>query len=206
MENKFFRIRYDFNYGIKLVKFWVINTCLPFVTLKMTLAESSTISTELVYNTLKKSDCLETPMGERMDVQRNPDTPYLQARHTVISIINMRIFIRLGFNQTFSSILHLTPKFKRRTLTWRINLLKRWHFYMFPTDDLDVTHALHATSCSIVLYIFVNELPDQLAYIPSVTVIIIVKRIIFWRSFYWNRLESLNCSFMGQANIGSGQE
>lgn len=31
-------------------------------------------------------------MGERMDVQQNPDTPYLRARHTVISIINMRIF------------------------------------------------------------------------------------------------------------------
>lgn len=31
-------------------------------------------------------------MGERMDVQHNPDTPYLRARHTILSIINMRIF------------------------------------------------------------------------------------------------------------------
>lgn len=31
-------------------------------------------------------------MGEKMDVQHNPDTPYLRARNTVISIIGMRIF------------------------------------------------------------------------------------------------------------------
>ncbi|CAH2092957.1 unnamed protein product [Euphydryas editha] len=34
----------------------------------------------------------ETAMGEKMDVQHNPDTPYLRARNTVISIISMRIF------------------------------------------------------------------------------------------------------------------
>ncbi|CAH0589026.1 unnamed protein product [Chrysodeixis includens] len=34
----------------------------------------------------------ETAMGERMDVQRNPDTPYLRARHTVMEILNMRFF------------------------------------------------------------------------------------------------------------------
>ncbi|VVD01183.1 unnamed protein product [Leptidea sinapis] len=34
----------------------------------------------------------ETSMGERMDVQHSPDTPYLQARHDIISIINMRLF------------------------------------------------------------------------------------------------------------------
>ncbi|XP_053610614.1 cytochrome P450 4c3-like isoform X2 [Plodia interpunctella] len=34
----------------------------------------------------------ETAMGERMDVQHTPDTPYLRARHTVISILNMRLF------------------------------------------------------------------------------------------------------------------
>ncbi|XP_060804888.1 cytochrome P450 4c3-like [Amyelois transitella] len=34
----------------------------------------------------------ETAMGERMDVQHTPDTPYLRARHTVIAILNMRIF------------------------------------------------------------------------------------------------------------------
>lgn len=31
-------------------------------------------------------------MGEKMDVQHNPDTPYLRARKTVMSIINMRLF------------------------------------------------------------------------------------------------------------------
>ncbi|XP_012550688.1 cytochrome P450 4c3 isoform X2 [Bombyx mori] len=34
----------------------------------------------------------ETAMGERMDVQRSPDTPYLRARHTVMTILNMRFF------------------------------------------------------------------------------------------------------------------
>ncbi|KAL0821797.1 hypothetical protein ABMA28_005209 [Loxostege sticticalis] len=34
----------------------------------------------------------ETAMGERMDVQRTPDTPYLRARHTVMTILNMRLF------------------------------------------------------------------------------------------------------------------
>ncbi|XP_026726456.1 cytochrome P450 4c3-like [Trichoplusia ni] len=34
----------------------------------------------------------ETAMGEKMDVQHNPDTPYLRARKTVMSIINMRLF------------------------------------------------------------------------------------------------------------------
>nr|ASX93970.1 cytochrome P450 CYP4AU14 [Zygaena filipendulae] len=34
----------------------------------------------------------ETAMGERMDVQRTPDTPYLRARHTVMTILNMRFF------------------------------------------------------------------------------------------------------------------
>ncbi|KAI5642131.1 cytochrome p450 domain-containing protein [Phthorimaea operculella] len=34
----------------------------------------------------------ETAMGERMDVQHNPDTPYLRARHMVMSIINLRLF------------------------------------------------------------------------------------------------------------------
>ncbi|XP_072944854.1 cytochrome P450 4c3-like [Epargyreus clarus] len=34
----------------------------------------------------------ETAMGERMDVQHSPDAPYLRARHTVISILNMRFF------------------------------------------------------------------------------------------------------------------
>lgn len=31
-------------------------------------------------------------MGERMDVQHSPDTPYLRARHTVMTILNMRLF------------------------------------------------------------------------------------------------------------------
>lgn len=31
-------------------------------------------------------------MGEKMDVQHNPDTPYLRARNWVISIIGMRLF------------------------------------------------------------------------------------------------------------------
>lgn len=31
-------------------------------------------------------------MGERMDVQRTPETPYLRARHTVMTILNMRLF------------------------------------------------------------------------------------------------------------------
>ncbi|KAL4703539.1 hypothetical protein ACJJTC_010159 [Scirpophaga incertulas] len=34
----------------------------------------------------------ETAMGEKMDVQHNPDTPYLRARSCVMSIINMRLF------------------------------------------------------------------------------------------------------------------
>nr|QLI62184.1 cytochrome P450 35 [Streltzoviella insularis] len=34
----------------------------------------------------------ETAMGERMDVQHAPETPYLRARHTVMTILNMRIF------------------------------------------------------------------------------------------------------------------
>ncbi|KAL0821796.1 hypothetical protein ABMA28_005208 [Loxostege sticticalis] len=34
----------------------------------------------------------ETAMGEKMDVQHNPDTPYLRARNCVMSIINMRLF------------------------------------------------------------------------------------------------------------------
>ncbi|XP_022822866.1 cytochrome P450 4c3-like [Spodoptera litura] len=34
----------------------------------------------------------ETSMGKKMDVQHNPDTPYLRARKTVMSIINMRLF------------------------------------------------------------------------------------------------------------------
>ncbi|CAG9788743.1 unnamed protein product [Diatraea saccharalis] len=34
----------------------------------------------------------ETAMGERMDVQHTPDTPYLRARHTVMTILNMRLF------------------------------------------------------------------------------------------------------------------
>ncbi|XP_032519320.2 cytochrome P450 4C1-like [Danaus plexippus] len=34
----------------------------------------------------------ETAMGEKMNVQYNPDTPYLRARNTVISIIGMRLF------------------------------------------------------------------------------------------------------------------
>ncbi|KAF9416790.1 hypothetical protein HW555_005920 [Spodoptera exigua] len=34
----------------------------------------------------------ETAMGERMDVQHSPDTPYLRARHTVMEILNMRLF------------------------------------------------------------------------------------------------------------------
>ncbi|XP_063537245.1 cytochrome P450 4c3-like [Cydia strobilella] len=34
----------------------------------------------------------ETAMGERMDVQEKPDTPYLRARHTVMTILNMRFF------------------------------------------------------------------------------------------------------------------
>lgn len=35
---------------------------------------------------------VETAMGERMDVQHTPDTPYLRARHTVMTILNMRLF------------------------------------------------------------------------------------------------------------------
>lgn len=31
-------------------------------------------------------------MGERMDVQQSPETPYLRARNTVMSVINMRLF------------------------------------------------------------------------------------------------------------------
>ncbi|KAG6443282.1 hypothetical protein O3G_MSEX002765, partial [Manduca sexta] len=34
----------------------------------------------------------ETAMGERMDVQHCPNTPYLIARHTVMTILNMRLF------------------------------------------------------------------------------------------------------------------
>ncbi|KAF9416789.1 hypothetical protein HW555_005919 [Spodoptera exigua] len=34
----------------------------------------------------------ETSMGKKMDVQHHPDTPYLRARKTVMSIINMRLF------------------------------------------------------------------------------------------------------------------
>ncbi|XP_023942753.2 cytochrome P450 4C1-like [Bicyclus anynana] len=34
----------------------------------------------------------ETAMGEKMDVQHNPDTPYLRARNAVMSIIGMRLF------------------------------------------------------------------------------------------------------------------
>ncbi|XP_049875690.1 cytochrome P450 4c3-like isoform X1 [Pectinophora gossypiella] len=34
----------------------------------------------------------ETAMGERMDVQHSPDTPYLRARHTVMEILNLRLF------------------------------------------------------------------------------------------------------------------
>ncbi|XP_060804887.1 cytochrome P450 4C1 [Amyelois transitella] len=34
----------------------------------------------------------ETAMGERMDVQHNPDTRYLRARNYVMSVINMRLF------------------------------------------------------------------------------------------------------------------
>jgi hypothetical protein len=34
----------------------------------------------------------ETAMGEKMDVQHNPETPYLRARSCVMSIINMRLF------------------------------------------------------------------------------------------------------------------
>ncbi|KAI8439465.1 hypothetical protein MSG28_013239 [Choristoneura fumiferana] len=34
----------------------------------------------------------ETAMGERMDVQHSPDTPYLRARHSVMTILNMRFF------------------------------------------------------------------------------------------------------------------
>ncbi|XP_013148149.1 PREDICTED: cytochrome P450 4V2-like [Papilio polytes] len=34
----------------------------------------------------------ETAMGERMDIQHSPDTPYLRARHTVMTILNMRFF------------------------------------------------------------------------------------------------------------------
>ncbi|VVD01184.1 unnamed protein product [Leptidea sinapis] len=34
----------------------------------------------------------ETAMGEKMDVQHNPDTPYVRARNTVMSIIGMRFF------------------------------------------------------------------------------------------------------------------
>ncbi|XP_026726328.1 cytochrome P450 4c3-like [Trichoplusia ni] len=34
----------------------------------------------------------ETAMGERMDVQRTPETPYLRARHIVMTILNMRLF------------------------------------------------------------------------------------------------------------------
>ncbi|XP_053610616.1 cytochrome P450 4c3-like isoform X2 [Plodia interpunctella] len=34
----------------------------------------------------------ETAMGERMDVQHNPDTRYMCARNAVMSIINMRLF------------------------------------------------------------------------------------------------------------------
>ena len=31
-------------------------------------------------------------MGEKMDVQHTPDTPYLKARHTVMTILNKRLF------------------------------------------------------------------------------------------------------------------
>ncbi|CAG9564691.1 unnamed protein product [Danaus chrysippus] len=34
----------------------------------------------------------ETSMGEKMDVQHWPDTPYLRARHTVMEILNKRLF------------------------------------------------------------------------------------------------------------------
>ncbi|CAG9788742.1 unnamed protein product [Diatraea saccharalis] len=34
----------------------------------------------------------ETAIGEKMDVQHNPDTPYLRARSCVMSIISMRLF------------------------------------------------------------------------------------------------------------------
>ncbi|KAJ0174626.1 hypothetical protein K1T71_009734 [Dendrolimus kikuchii] len=34
----------------------------------------------------------ETAMGERMNVQHSSDTPYLRARHTVMTILNMRLF------------------------------------------------------------------------------------------------------------------
>lgn len=34
----------------------------------------------------------ETAMGERMNVQQCPETPYLRARHTVMEILNLRLF------------------------------------------------------------------------------------------------------------------
>ncbi|XP_045451149.1 cytochrome P450 4c3-like [Melitaea cinxia] len=34
----------------------------------------------------------ETAMGKKMDVQNSPDTPYLRARHTVMTILNQRFF------------------------------------------------------------------------------------------------------------------
>lgn len=77
-------------------------------------------------------------MGERMDVQRKPETPYLRARHTVISIINMRIFKAwlqpdLLFNLTFYAKIHkenidLTHQFTKDVR----------HFYKLGVSNQDL--------------------------------------------------------------------
>lgn len=72
-------------------------------------------------------------MGERMDVQRSPDSPYLRARHTVMTILNMRLFkVWLQpdclFNLTpyakqQSDNIHLTHKFTDEVSRYMINYL-----------------------------------------------------------------------------------
>lgn len=73
-------------------------------------------------------------MGERMDIQRNPDTPYLQARHTVISIINMRIFKAwLQPDLLFNLTSYAKTQKDNIDLTHQFTEEVR-HFYMFPIE------------------------------------------------------------------------
>ncbi|XP_046969491.1 cytochrome P450 4c3-like, partial [Vanessa cardui] len=53
----------------------------------------------------------ETAMGERMDVQHTPDTPYLRARHIVMTILNKRLF-KVWLQPDF--IFNLTPYAKQQ--------------------------------------------------------------------------------------------
>ncbi|XP_050348227.1 cytochrome P450 4C1-like isoform X1 [Nymphalis io] len=53
----------------------------------------------------------ETAMGERMDVQHTPDTSYLRARHTVMTILNKRFF-KVWLQPDF--IFNLTPFAKQQ--------------------------------------------------------------------------------------------